>query len=209
MSNQQKKIDKTVGFYDTFSTKYDRRYSAYLEHTHKRLLDAMDLSAGERILDISCGTGFLAEELLSRYPDIQLTLNDPSKGMLKKAKERFKNRSSVQFTNHTAEGIRFDEESFDRVICLNSFHYYADQPLVIENISRVLKPGGRFIILDWNREGWFHIPNAIISCLSREHINTRSLAEMKALLASFGFKHQSEKRWWFRFWKFYLVEVER
>jgi ubiquinone/menaquinone biosynthesis C-methylase UbiE len=165
VSNQQKKIDKTVGFYDTFSTKYERRYSAYLEHTHKRLLEAMDLSAGERILDISCGTGLLAAELTARFPGTKLTLNDPSEGMLAMAKERFKHKPSVQFTNYTAEGIRFDEESFDRVICLNSFHYYADQPLVIENISQVLKPGGRFIILDWNREGWFHIPNAIISCL--------------------------------------------
>lgn len=205
--NDEKKIRSTINFYDGFSDKYDRKYSAYLHHTHKRLLNQIGDVSGERILDISCGTGLFAEQLMNRFKDVDLVLNDPSDGMREKAEKRFRDKDPVQFTSNPAEEIGFDPESFDRVICLNSFHYYTNQPRVIQNIGRILKAGGSFYILDWNREGWFHLPNMIISLLSQENINTRSLAELKLMLKDNEFETRIEQRWWFRFWKFYMVEA--
>ncbi len=207
--DQQEKIDKTVGYYDRLSGKYDRSYSGYLHHTHKRLLKCMDILPGEKILDISSGTGILAEKLLERYPDIELVLNDPSDGMLAIAKDRLKKNDEVQFTRNNAEEISFEKDTFDRVICLNSFHFYEDQEKVVQNIYDFLKPRGRVNMLDWNRQGWFHLPNTIISLLSPENINTRSLAEMKCMLQNMLFEIILEQRWTFRFWKFFMIEAAK
>lgn len=207
--NQQKKIGKTVGYYDKLSGKYDRSYSAYLHHTHQRLLNSLDIMPGEKILDISCGTGILAEKLLEKYPDSTLVLNDPSAGMLAIAKNRLKKNAAVEFSDSNAEKIDFENGTFDRVICLNSFHYYTDQEKVVRNSYDSLKPPGKVNILDWNREGWFHLPNTIISLLSPAHINTRSLAETKHLLKDKHFEITLEQRWAFRFWKFYMIEAAK
>lgn len=206
-SNQEKKIGKTVAHYDKLSKNYDRTYSAYLEHTHHRLLNHISPLPGDKILDISCGTGLLAGQLLNKHSDIELVLNDPSEGMIALAKERLKAHESVQFTNQTAEAVQSENQLYDSVICLNSFHYYADQKRVIQNIFSVLKPSGISYLLDWNRQGWFHLPNAIISLLSPEHINTRSLPEVQNLLTEAGFNIRYNDEWAFRFWKFYLVEA--
>ncbi|CAN5493262.1 hypothetical protein BH23BAC3_BH23BAC3_16060 [soil metagenome] len=207
--DQQNKIGKTVGYYDKLSDNYDRSYSAYLHHTHDRLLNCMNILPGEKILDISCGTGILAEKLLMRYSDIKLVLNDPSDGMLAIATDRLKAKDAVEFKGSNAEEINFEEGTFDRVICLNSFHYYADQKKVVRNIHDILKARGRVNILDWNRKGWFHLPNTIISLLSPENINTRSLAEMKCMLEKKHFEITLEQRWTFRFWKFYMIEAAK
>jgi len=206
-SGQQKKTGKTVAHYDKLSKNYDRNFSAYLEHTHQRMLNRISLSPGEKILDISCGTGLLAGQLLNNHPDIGLVLNDPSEGMIVRAKKRLKSYDSVTFTNYTAEKFPSGRQLYDSVICLNSFHYYAGQQRVIQNIYSILKPGGTFYLLDWNRQGWFHLPNKIISLMSPEHINTRSLPEIQHLLTEEGFSIKYSGRWAFRFWKFYMVEA--
>lgn len=207
--DQQNRMGNTVGYYDKLSVKYDRSYSGYLHHTHDRLLKCMDILPGEKILDISSGTGILAEKLLERYPDIKLVLNDPSDGMLAIAKDRLKRNEEVQFTRNNAEEISFEKGTFDRVICLNSFHYYADQEKAVRNIFDILKPRGKINILDWNRDGWFYLTNTIISLLSPENINTRFLAETKCMLVNKHFEITLEQRWTFRFWKFYMIEAAK
>ena len=202
----KKKVRKTIRFYDGFSEKYDKKYSAYLEQTHRYLLNHIEDLSGKSVLDISCGTGILAGHLLNLYPDIHLQLNDPSDGMRAVAMARFEDHPQVVFSNMLAEDIKVEPESFDRIICLNSFHYYADQAAAVKNMYQALKPGGVLYLLDWNLEGWFHLPNKIIALLSPENINTRSLSETEGLLIESGLRPVSSERWSYRFWKFYFIE---
>jgi len=205
----EKKVRKTIRFYDGFSEKYDKKYAAYLEHTHRHLLNHIENLSGKRVLDISCGTGILAEHLLNLYPDIHLQLNDPSDGMRAVAMARFEDHPQVAFSNMPAEEITFKPETFDRVICLNSFHYYADQASAVKNMYKALKPGGALYLLDWNLEGWFHLPNKIIALLTPENINTRSLSETEELLEKSGLTLTETEKWSFRFWKFYFIEAKK
>jgi ubiquinone/menaquinone biosynthesis C-methylase UbiE len=207
--SNKKKIRRTIDFYNGFSEKYDRKYAAYLEHTHRHLLDHIGDLSGKKVLDVSCGTGILAKHLFEMFPDIKLHLNDPSEGMRSVAMARFENYSEVEFSNKPAEDLHVEPDSYDSVICLNSFHYYADQKMAIENMRGALKPGGTLYLLDWNLEGWFHIPNKIIALLSRENINTRSRPETEDLLKESGLKPVSSKRWSYRFWKFYMIEAKK
>jgi ubiquinone/menaquinone biosynthesis C-methylase UbiE len=203
------KVRKTVGFYNRFSNKYDRRYAGYLNHTHQHLLNRIGDISDERILDVSCGTGILAEHFLNRYEGLHLVLNDPADDMRAVAENRLKTNPAVEFSDKIAEELVIKPGSFDRVICLNSFHYYADQEKAVKNMVDALRPGGKLHILDWNREGWFHIPNAIISALSPENINSRSVDETKDMLKYKGLKISEEQTWSYRFWKFYLIEARK
>jgi len=202
------KAEKTIQFYNRLSGNYDSGYSSYLKHTHKRLLNILDIHADDHILDVSCGTGILASMIIDSGRDFgKLVLNEPSAGMLEKAKEKLSGTNQIEFTRYFAEELPFADNRFDRLICLNSFHYYVDQKNALYHFSRILKPGGQLYILDWNLEGWFYIPNLVIRTFSPEHINTRSLAWQTNNLPKFNFEIDFSDSWRYRFWKFYLIKA--
>ncbi len=204
-----KNAEKTIRYYNRLSGKYDSAYSAYLKHTHQLLLNHLEITKGDYILDVSCGTGVLAEMIAGSGMDYgKLVLNEPSQGMLDKAKEKVDGIDGIGFTQYFAEELPFTENIFDCLICLNSFHYYVNQEKVLKHFSRMLKPGGQLLILDWNLEGWFHIPNLIIRTLSPENINTRSLAWQMESLPKFNFEIDYSDKWNYRFWKFYLIRAK-
>jgi len=172
-------------------------------------LNFIDLSSEDQILDASAGTGILAQIIVERFGHFQkLVLNDPSEKMLSKAKEKEKlnKLSFIEFSSSYAEELDYPDQFFTQIVCLNSFHYYADQPAVLKHFSRLLKPGGKLWILDWNREGHFRIANKLISFLTPENINTRTLAEMTQILIEAGFSIEETERWSFRWWKFFYVK---
>lgn len=128
--------------------------------------------------------------------------------MLEVAKYRLSSSDNIRFSNYFAEDLQFEENSFDHIICLNSFHYYVDQHSVINQFKRVLKPGGTIWIQDWNRVGLFKIANKLIDWLSPENINTRSVDEMKELLHQNNFVVKKEGTWRFRWWNFFFIRAE-
>lgn len=201
------RAEKTISHYDKLSKKYDRGYNAYLKHTHSKLLQNLKIPHGAKVIDVSCGTGILGSEIAERFSVSELVLNDPSEGMLNIARDRLANVDNITFTQHIAEELPFEPDSFDVLICLNSFHYYTNHKKVVDHFQRILKPGGTLYLLDWNLEGWFHLPNAIISAFSPENINTKSAAESDSLLSEYHFNIQTLQRWSFRFWKFYLIKA--
>ncbi len=207
--NQERQTRKTIDYYNKSSEQYDRGYSTYLKNTHRQLLERLKLSPGARVLDVSGGTGILAEQIITRHKQVEVVLNDPSGGMLDIAKKRLNNHKNVRFTDHLAEELPFSEQSFNHVVCLNSFHYYTDQQKVIRKFYEILKPGGLLYLLDWNRESWFRLPNAVISFFSPEHINTRSFDESLEMLTRADFNITYQNRWTFRFWKFFLIEASK
>ena len=195
----------TITYYDKLADRYDKQYQSYLRHTHEKLLDKLELSPNDEVLDTSAGTGLLAREILDAFgPFNRLVLNDPSPKMQERAKYRLRYEKEVEFTCHFSEELPFEDDSFTQVICLNSFHYYTNQERVLENFSRVLKPAGTLWLLDWNRTGSFKIANKFIDWLSPENINSRTLTELKPLLTDQNFKFNEEDSWGYRWWNFYL-----
>ena len=141
-------------------------------------------------------------------PFKKLVLNDPSEKMLERAKYRLRYQEGVEFKSHYIEELPFEKNSFTKVLCLNSFHYYVNQKKALTNIKRVLKPRGELFMLDWNRVGRMRITGTLINWLSPEQINARSVDEMINMLEGYEFKIQKKKEWSFRWWNFFFLKCK-
>lgn len=89
------------------------------------------------VLDCGCGTGPMIEILCEKYPDKLYTGLDLTPEMIKKAKE--KNLPNTNFVVGDCEKIPFENESFDVIICTNSFHHYPNPQDFFDNAYRVLR----------------------------------------------------------------------
>lgn len=197
----------TTEAYSKSAREYESKWKKYLDHTHSKLLAEFKSTPEDKILDVSAGTGLFAEHLIEAgFKYNSMTLNDVSAGMLKLARDRFSDNDAIQFHCDYAEELNLESDSFDTVISMNAFHNYAGQQKALEQIHRVLKPGGSFYLLDWNRSGFFRIVNCFIKYSVPEIINTRSLEETKEMLRRAGLKIESETEWGFRYWKFFLIK---
>ena len=99
------------------------------------------------ILDVGCGTGVIS--LLLAELEHSVTGIDLSEGMLKKAKEKARTFSlPVEFKNGDAEDLPFEDEAFDVVTNRHLLWALPNPEKAISEWKRVLKPGGKVIIID-------------------------------------------------------------
>ena len=112
-----------------------------------QLLDAAGVRAGQRILDVACGTGVVAREAQRRTgPTGYVAGLDPSAGMLAVAKQT---TPAVDWREGVAESIPFPPDSFDAVV--SQFGLMFTQPeQAIREMLRVSRPDGRVVAATWD-----------------------------------------------------------
>jgi ubiquinone/menaquinone biosynthesis C-methylase UbiE len=125
--------------YDPLSARAEEKFGAEL----KRKLLA---NARGRVLEIGVGTGLS----FAHYPpDVELVGVDPSEPMLRRARRRAAElRREVTLVEAPAEALPFEDESFDTVVSLAVLCTVDDPSRVLQEIRRVLRPGGRFVFLE-------------------------------------------------------------
>ena len=101
------------------------------------LVQTLQPQAGERILDLGCGDGFLTRRLAES--GATLVGVDASPQMVAAAKDRGVDARCV-----SGEALSFDGE-FDAVFSNAALHWMTDQDAVLQGVYRALKPGGRFV----------------------------------------------------------------
>ncbi len=115
-------------------------------------------SPGMKVLEVGCGPGSFAEDIES----VDLTCLDPSEEMLKVARIRVNNarksrgEDPAKYVLAIAESIPLPDNTFDRVFCLFSFRDFQDKRKGLQEILRVLKPGGQLVICDAGKANWLH-----------------------------------------------------
>ncbi|MBL6895527.1 class I SAM-dependent methyltransferase [Candidatus Poseidoniales archaeon] len=113
---------------------------------------------GMTVLEVGCGPGSFAEDITG----VNLTCLDPSPEMLKVAKRRVdsarnsRGESPADYVQAIAEAIPLPDNTYDRVFCLFSFRDFQDKEKGLEEILRVLKPGGQLVICDAGKANWLH-----------------------------------------------------
>ena len=140
------RLDRTRKYWDQFAAHYDRR----IEHTERMLFPggrewACAQATGD-VLEIAVGTG----RNLPYYRGVRsLTGIDLSPGMLAKARDRARTLGlDADLRAGNAEALEFGDATFDTVVCTISLCNIPDDRAAIREMYRVLKPGGRLVLLD-------------------------------------------------------------
>jgi len=106
----------------------------------------------QRLLDVASGTGDLALEIQDQCPDCEVIASDFCAEMLAHASQRGLTKTIVA----DALNLPFGDEAFDVVTVAFGLRNMADYPAALREMRRVLKPGGRLVILD------FSLPTGIL-----------------------------------------------
>ena len=171
--------------YARLAPRYDRRWSFYVNASVFETVHRLEVRSGDHLLDVACGTGVLLREIGERYPDVQLSGVDLSAHMLIMAQNRIGSSAELQVAR--AEQLPYAPESFDVVVCTNAFHYFRRPAPVIEEIERVLKPGGRVVITDWCHDYLIcKLCDITLRWIDKAHYRTYTAVELRSFIESAG-----------------------
>jgi demethylmenaquinone methyltransferase/2-methoxy-6-polyprenyl-1,4-benzoquinol methylase len=147
--------EQVQGMFDRIAGRYDLLNSlmtAGLHHAwRERAVDRAEVSPGDSVLDVCCGTGDLSFELATRVsPGGHVVGCDFSEPMLDLAREKASDRGApVRFEWADALQLPYDGGRFDAVTVGFGVRNFADRDKGLREMARVLKPGGRLVILEF------------------------------------------------------------
>jgi ubiquinone/menaquinone biosynthesis C-methylase UbiE len=139
------------------AARLERRASAEDEvAARETYLTLLDISAGERVLDVGCGSGAVTRDIARRVGERGLAVGlDPSSELLAVARglaERAGLGDRVEFREGDARRLPFPDGSFDVVVCATVLSHVPEGEAAIPELVRVLRPGGRLGVFDFDAD---------------------------------------------------------
>jgi len=115
----------------------------------KRKLCSLDISGNERVLEVGCSTGNIAE-IFARLPDVQYVGLDIDLAALKRASEKFKGASNLNFSGIPFLDYQQPEHPFDIVLFAGILHHIDDATVqaFLNHSKSLIKPDGKVIVVD-------------------------------------------------------------
>jgi len=129
---------------------YLRRHVLRSWKKESRLLQSFGLTDGMSVLDLGCGPGHFSECLANWLPNAHITALDSNPAMLGRGREHLGDR--VTFVESRADATGLPADAFDFVIARFLFQHLADPMPVAREALRVLRPGGKLVIVDVDDE---------------------------------------------------------
>jgi SAM-dependent methyltransferase len=115
---------------------------------HRAVLERLDPKSGQRLLDLACGTGAVAE--LAAAAGAEVVGVDIAPALIEQAKERAAERGlEIDYRVGDAEALELEDQSFDLVGSTCGVMFAPDHEAVARELARVTKPGGRIALACW------------------------------------------------------------
>jgi ubiquinone/menaquinone biosynthesis C-methylase UbiE len=105
----------------------------------------MNIPADARVLDVGCGSGWASRLMAAKARNRRVVGIDISDEMVTLSTDTSKEFSNLEFRVASAEALPFADAEFTHAFSMESLYYYADMPTALNEIRRVLAPGGMFV----------------------------------------------------------------
>ncbi len=168
----------------------------------ERMVEVTAPRAGDRILDLGCGTGRVARALLDAAPGAEIVGVDAAAAQLEVARRR--QPHGVRWIQASADALPFGDASFTALTCQQALQFFDDRPAALAEVRRVLGSPGRLAVATWSGLVDQPLQRAIHAVL-RHHLGDRadrmtvafglsSSAELSGLLRAAGFVDVTVRR---------------
>jgi 2-polyprenyl-3-methyl-5-hydroxy-6-metoxy-1,4-benzoquinol methylase len=134
------------------------------------------ISDGDSVLDIACGDGFGTDTIAGR--DITITGADIDCEAVEEARRLHPKRDNMNFEVEDVLGLSYADSTFDVVLSMETIEHVPDETMYLEEIRRVLRPGGR-LVLSTPQNSFGAVP------FNGNHFKEYSLKELKALVSKY------------------------
>ncbi|MGB8388647.1 class I SAM-dependent methyltransferase [Mycobacterium sp.] len=142
---------RDVAAFDDRADGYDLGWRGRLHHEiidRTAQLVIADAGSPNRVLDLGCGTGHLLRVLAGHYPDgAEFTGIDAAPRMIEVANS-LGHDTRVAFAVGVAEQLPYPDGAIDLIVSTTSFDHWSDQQAGLRECARVLRPGGRLVLVD-------------------------------------------------------------
>ena len=134
----------------------------------EKFMDWMNPQPNTKLIDVASGTGDIANLFFTRSDGTgEVICVEPNKEMLSRGKIKLKKYKSVKWINSSAESIPIEGNTFDYYSISYGIRNVSDINKVLKEAFRVLKPGGRFMCLEFSK-----IDNEILNFLYKQYSKT-------------------------------------
>ena len=195
--------------FDRWARVYGR--SRILPSLQRKALAELAPRPEDRFLDVACGAGALVHELASFVE--RAVGADLSEGMLELARRRLGEAdesapANVEFVQAPSDALPFKDASFTAIICTTALHHFPDPQRSIDEMARVLAPGGRLVIGDFARDGiTTKIADLLMRRFEKGHVGLRRKREIEAMVSGAGLRVTRSRHAWVLLYA--LVAAER
>jgi ubiquinone/menaquinone biosynthesis C-methylase UbiE len=132
-------------FFDAWSRFYRRTpLGLELRRIQRVAIEQLGVAPGERVLDVGCGPGDGAQRLIERGANAVGL--DYSQGMLESA--QVAPGLAGRLVRGDAGRLPFRDGAFDHLLCTHSFHHYPEHLAALKEMRRVLRAGGKLVLVD-------------------------------------------------------------
>ena len=143
---------KAANTYNAASDFYDHPANTFWGRYGRKTVERLRLAAGERVLDVCCGSGasaIPAAEIVG--PTGSVIGVDLAENLLALARSKAEKQglTNIQFRVGDMTQLPFDDESFDVVVCVFGIFFVPDMEAALRELKRVLRSGGKVAITTW------------------------------------------------------------
>lgn len=199
--------------FDVAADAYDRFMGRYSRLLSPLLAEFAGVAAGDRALDVGCGTGALTGELVSRLGATSVAAVDPSEPFVEAARAR---HPGVEVHLATAEALPFEADAFDAALAQLVVHFMADPVAGLSEMRRVTRSGGVVAACVWDFAGeaaplsrfWEAARQTDASVVDESHLAGARQGHLVELFAAAGLsdveetalsiegEHATFEEWW-------------